>query len=107
MVTTAQAVTDPDITIKFICIGEQRVQYCIPSGGAASYLTQEVTLSAFQEPLGLPAASHVILFSSSEEKMYCGKKIRFFFFSKIELKNYGTRGLFNKHYEQSEITNFV
>lgn len=41
------------------------------------------------------------------KKCIVEKKLDFFFFSKIELKNYGTRGLFNKHYEQSEITNFV
>ena len=38
------------------CIGEQQVQYCIPSGGVAYYLAQELILLALQEPPGLPTA---------------------------------------------------
>jgi len=52
----AQAASSSDVTNKFIYSGEQQVQYCIPSGGAVNYLTQEVILGAFQEPPGLPIA---------------------------------------------------
>jgi len=61
MVSAAQAVSNPDVTNQFICIGEQQVHNCIPPGGAFYYLTQEVILSAFQEPLGSPTTHRATL----------------------------------------------
>ena len=54
-VTTGQAASSPDVTNKSTCIGESEVQHCISLVGLC-YLAEEINLSAFQEPPGLPTA---------------------------------------------------
>ena len=56
-VTTGQAASSPDVTNKSTCIGESEVQHCISLVGLC-YLAEEINLSAFQEPPGLPTAHH-------------------------------------------------
>lgn len=59
-VTTGQAASSPDVTNKSTCTGESEVQHCISLVGLC-YLAEEINLSAFQEPPGLPTARHATI----------------------------------------------
>ena len=50
----AQAASNTNITNQFTHVGEQQVHHCILPVKAVYYLAQELILSLFQEPPGLP-----------------------------------------------------
>ncbi|KAK4826361.1 LOW QUALITY PROTEIN: hypothetical protein QYF61_007955, partial [Mycteria americana] len=56
MITAAQAASSIDLTDKLTCVGDQQIQYRIPSARAVYYLAYAVILNALQESPGLPTA---------------------------------------------------